>query len=86
MNVIDFLTLLDRARYGWNGAQRFLTLWSPVGPIPDLVAPFFAIAAVLTVALLAGVAIAALSTLLIALATLHVVLTQVLGISIEIEV
>lgn len=85
MNPRDLLTLLQRVHYGWNGAQRFMTLWSPVGPIPDLIAPFFAIGAVLTVALLSGVAIAALSTLLIALAALHVILTQVLGISIEIE-
>jgi hypothetical protein len=86
MNSSDVFSLLLQARHGWNGAQRFFALWSPVGPIPDLVAPFLAIASVLAVALLSGVAISALSALLISLAALHVILTQVLGLSIEIAV
>jgi hypothetical protein len=86
MSSSDLFSLLSQAHRGWNGAQRFFSLWSPVGPIPDLIAPFLAIASVLTVALLSGVAITALSALLISLAALHVILTQVLGISIEITV
>lgn len=85
MSPLDFLALAQRAYQGWNGAQQFVELWSPVGPIPGIVAPFLAIASVLTVALLSGIAIAALSTLLVALAALHVIVTQVLGISIEVE-
>lgn len=86
MNPTDLLTLLERLRYGWNGAQQFVAIWAPVAAAPDLIAPFLAIASVLAVALLSGVAIAALSTLIIALAALHVLLTQVLGLSIEINV
>jgi len=85
MNPTDLFTLLERARYGWSGAQQFFAIWSPVAPMPNLIAPFLAIASVLSVALLSGVAIAALSTLLIALAALHILLTQVLGLSIEIN-
>lgn len=85
MNPIDLLTLLERARYGWSGAQQFVAIWSPVIRTPDLIAPFLAIASVLSVALLSGIAVAALSTLIVALAALHILLTQVLGLSIEIE-
>jgi hypothetical protein len=86
MNPIDLFTLIERLRYGWSGAQTFLAIWAPIAPIPNLIAPFLAIASVISVALLAGVAVAALSTLLIALAALHVIITQVLGLSIEIAV
>jgi hypothetical protein len=84
MITTDLFTLIERARYGWSGAQQFFAFWSPIMPIPDLITPFFAIASVISVALLAGVAIGALSTLLIALAALHLIITQVLGLSIEI--
>ncbi len=85
MNAMDVLTLIERARYGWNGAQQFLSIWAPVAEAPNLVAPFLALLSVLAVALLSGVALAALSTLIIALAALHYLLTQVLGLSIEIS-
>lgn len=84
MTATDLFTLLQRLRYGWNGAQQFLAIWAPITPTPDLITPFLAIASVISVALLAGVAIAALSTLLVALAALHLIITQVLGLSIEI--
>jgi hypothetical protein len=85
MNPNDLFTLIERIHFGWNGTQRFLEIWAPVTAAPNLIAPFLAIASVLSVALLSGVAIAALSTLIIALAALHILLTQVLGLSIEIN-
>lgn len=85
MTPTDFFTLLERARYGWNGAQQLVAIWSPVAPIPNLIAPFLALASVLAVAVLSGVAIAALSTLILTLAALHIILTQVLGLTIEIN-
>lgn len=86
MNPTDILTLLERLHYGWSGTQQFFAIWAPIAPLPNPIAPFLAIVSVLTVALLSGVAIAALSTLIIALAALHVILTQVLGLSIEISI
>jgi len=86
MTPTDLYTLIQRARYGWDGAQRFFAIWAPIAPMPDLITPFLAIASVISVALLAGVAIAALSTLLVALAALHLLITQVLGLSIEVVI
>jgi len=66
-------------------AQRWVAFWSPVIETPLLLAPVLALGSVLTLALLTGIAAASLTLLIIALVALHVLLTDVLGISIEID-
>jgi len=81
----DFLRFLELAADGVQRIRRTYAFWRPVTDLPSVVQPFFALAAVLSVALLAGVSIAALSTLLISLLVLQFLLVDVFGLSLEVR-
>lgn len=59
--------------------------WRPASSLPALVQPFYALAAVLSVALTFGISLAALSTLLVSLLVLQFLLVEVFGISLDIQ-
>ncbi len=68
-------------------ASSYLPLLRPVAPFDNapLVSPLTALGALLALASASGVALAAFGVLLLALLVIHLVLTQVLGITIEIR-
>jgi len=77
--------LIDRTLSGITTAQRVLAFWGPITDASSLVAPLLAIASVLMLALLTGIAIASLGTLLVALMILYLLLTEVFGVTIDIN-
>ena len=79
----QLLQLLEQAFAGAGAARRMLAFWGPVVDARALMAPLLAVASVLVLALLTGVAIGTLSTLVFTLAALYLLLTEVFGISIE---
>jgi len=84
--VSDVLRLLDDVFIGVSAARRLLAFWGPVTPVPALIAPLVAIASVLTLALLSGVAVACLALLIVALVALYLVLTEVFGVTVDVAV
>ena len=82
------LQLLELAEYALSGvavARRLIAVWSPVIGAPTLLNPLVAVGSVLALALLTGVAVASLSTLIVAALILYTLLTEVFGISFEID-
>jgi hypothetical protein len=85
-------TLRDRAYAIWQSAPfgeaaSYLPLLRPVAPFDTapLVSPLTALGALVALASASGVALAAFGLLLLALLVIHLVLTEVLGITIEIR-
>jgi hypothetical protein len=70
---------------GFNTARRLLAFWGPVTDASGLVAPFLAITSVVMVALLTGIAVASLGTLIVALMILYLLLTEVFGVTIDVD-
>jgi len=77
--------LIDRTLSGFATAQRVLAFWGPVTDASSLVAPLLAIASVLMLAVLTGIAIGSLGTLIVALMILYLLLTEVFGVTIDIN-
>ena len=77
--------LIDRTLSGVATAQRIIAFWGPVTDASSLVAPLLAVASVLMLALLTGVAITSLGTLIMALMILYLLLTEVFGITIDLN-
>ena len=77
--------LVDQALHGVVAARRLLAFWGPVADVPALLDPLLAIASVLMLALLTGVAIGALSKLIVALVVLYLILREVFGVSIDVN-
>ena len=77
--------LIDRTLTGVAAAQRVLAFWGPVTDASALVAPLLAITSVLMLALLTGIAVASLGTLIVALMVLYLLLTEVFGITIDVN-
>jgi len=77
--------LIDRTLSGFATAQRVLAFWGPVTDASSLVAPLLAIVSVLMLAVLTGIAIGSLGTLIVALMILYLLLTEVFGVTIDIN-
>lgn len=82
--LFDLFQLVERTATVVTAARRFAAFWGPVADMPSLMAPFLALASVVALALLTGIAASSVALLLIALLALYVLLTEVLGVSIEI--
>ena len=82
--LTQLLQLVEQAVAGFDTARRVLAFWGPVAAVPALLGPFLAIGSVLTLALLTGVAVGALSTLIVTLVVLYLLLTEVFGVSIDV--
>jgi hypothetical protein len=76
---------VDQALSGVAAARRLVAFWGPVADVPALLDPLLAIASALLLALLTGVAIGALSTLIVALVLLFLILREVFGVSIDLN-
>jgi len=81
--LAQLLTLIDRVYSGVTTAQRLLAFWGPITDVPGLVGPLLAIASVLVLAMLTGVAVGSLATLIVAMMLLYVLLTDVFGVTID---
>jgi hypothetical protein len=81
----QLLQLMDRALSGIATAQRILSFWGPVVDVPALLGPLLAVASVLMLALLTGVAVGALATLIVVLMALYLLLTEIFGVSIDVN-
>jgi hypothetical protein len=66
----------------WEELRRVLSFWGPLTPVPAWMAPPVAIGALLGLILLSGVALVSMGVLLTALLTAHLLLEQVLGVSV----
>ena len=87
-----FTMLRDRAYALWQSATfentvSYLPLLRPVAPFdaPPLLSPVTMLGVVIALATASGVALAAFGVLLLALLVIHLVFTEVLGITIEIR-
>ncbi len=80
----QFLEILDGALAGLTTARRVAAFWGPVTTLPPLLGPLLAVASVLSLALLTGVAVGALTTLVVVLLALYLVLTEVFGVSVSV--
>jgi hypothetical protein len=77
--------LIDRTLSGVATAQRLMAFWGPVTDVSSLVGPLLAIASVLMLALLTGIAVGSLATLIMALMILYLLLTEVFGVTIDVN-
>jgi hypothetical protein len=86
MTFLRFVELASSTAANIELAQRLITAWAPVGSLSSLTGPLVAIGSVLMLALVTGVAVGSLATLLVAAILLYRLLTEVFGISIELVV
>ena len=77
--------LIDRTLSVVATAQRVLAFWGPVTDVSGLVGPLLAIASILMLAMLTGIAVGSLATLIVALMILYLLLTEVFGITIDVN-
>ena len=86
-----FTTIRDRAYGIWQAASfdeaaSYLPLLRPVAPFDaSLMSPLTMLGVLLALASASGVALAAFGVLLLALLVMHLIFTEVLGITIEIR-
>lgn len=66
--------------------RRWLAFWGPVGDASAWLTPLVAVGSVLSLAVLTGVAVGALATLLVLLLALYYLLTEVFGVAVEVTV
>jgi hypothetical protein len=83
--VAQLLQLFETALTGYSAFRQLAAFWGPVTDASALLGPLLAVASVLSLALLTGVAVGALATLIVALMVLYLLLTQVFGISIDVN-
>ena len=75
---------LEQLRAQAESTQRTVSLWSPIATPGGLLAPLYTVTAFVTLAVLVGVAVGTLTTLLITLVGLYYLLTEVFGVEIDI--
>ena len=81
----QLLQLVDGTLTGIATVRRVLAFWGPVTDASSLVAPLLAIASVLMLALLTGIAVSSLGTLILASMILYLLLTEVFGVTIDVS-
>jgi hypothetical protein len=77
--------LVENAFAAAGTARQWVAFWGPVTTVPIAVAPFVAVGSVLALAILTGIAVAALATLIVALLVLYLLLTEIFGVSVELN-
>ena len=83
--VTQFLQLVDDLLAGAAIAQRLLAFWGPVMPAPTLLGPLMALGSIVALALLSGLAVGSVATLIVALVALYLIVTEIFGVDIEIN-
>ncbi|MFN8628019.1 MAG: hypothetical protein U0587_18870 [Candidatus Binatia bacterium] len=82
--VRDLLQFFERTVTLVTTVRRVAAFWGPVTDASSLLAPLLALASVVALALLTGLAAGSVALLIVALVALYLLLTEVLGVSIEI--
>lgn len=82
----DFLRWLELAADGVQRLRASYAVWQPITQLPQLLQPFFALGAVLTVAVVTGISLSALTTLIVSLLVLQFLLVDVFGLTLEVRV
>ena len=77
------LQLLEHALSGAALARQWIAFWGPVVDVRSVAAALLAVASVLALALLSGIAVSSLFSLVMTLAALYVLLTEVFGVTVE---
>ena len=77
------LQLLEHALSGAALARQWTAFWGPVIDVRSLTAALLAVASVLMLAVLTGVAVSSLFSMVATLAFLYVLLTEVFGVTVE---
>jgi hypothetical protein len=83
--LTQFLQLVEDLVAGAATVQRVAAFWGPAIPAPTLLGPLLAVASVVALALLSGLAVGSVATLLVALVALYLLVTEVFGIAIEVN-
>jgi hypothetical protein len=68
----------------WAELQRVVGFWQPLPSLPTWTAPALALAAMLALVAVSGIALASLGVLLTALLVAHLLLERVFGVSVAI--
>ena len=82
--LAQVIQLVQNLLVGAAAVQQLAAFWGPVVPARTLLGPLLAIGSVIVLALLSGLAITSVATLLVALVALYLLLTEVFGIDIEV--
>lgn len=83
MNPRAATGLWEQAAAGWAALRERIGFGGALASLPGWMAPLLALGGVLALALLAGIALSALSTLIAALLTAHLLLAHLFGVRIE---
>ena len=83
--ITQLLQLAENLLAGAAIVQRVAAFWGPVVPAPALLGPFLAVGSILALALLSGLAVGSVATLIIALVALYLIITEVFGVAIELN-
>jgi len=84
--VTQLLQLVEELLAGAAIVRRVAAFWGPIVPAPALLGPFLAVGSILALALLSGIAVGSVTTLIITLIALYLIITEVFGVAIEIDV
>lgn len=79
----EFYRVLSQILDKTEALAGIVDFWRPDLPLPAIVAPLAAISAAIVAALLAGVSVAALGVLIAAMLGLQFLLTEILGVTVE---
>ena len=85
MRLVPLQELLEGAAVVFATARRVVAFWGPVVDVPAVVAPAVAIGALIALALLTGVAMGSMATLIVALVVLYALLRDVFGVRIDLD-
>ncbi len=83
--LTQVLELVQNLLVGAAAVQRLAAFWGPTIPTPTLLGPLMAIGSVVALALLSGLAVGSVATLLVALVALYLLITEVFGITVEVN-
>ncbi len=85
MMLTQVLELVEDLLLGAAAVRRIAAFWGPAIPTPTLLGPLLAIGSVVALALLSGLAVGSVATLIVALIAIYLLITEVFGIAIEVN-
>ncbi len=85
MDLQRLATMLLQAADAAVTVRRFIAFWGPLGDASAWLTPLVAVGSVLSLAILTGVAVGALVTLLITLMALYYLVSEIFGVSVDIR-
>ena len=77
--------MFEQVFSGAQAASRVVAFWGPVIDVGVVTRSLLAVVSVLALAMLTGIAVGTLSTLLLTVAALYVLLTEVFGVTVDFD-